>query len=234
MSEEFAPYPPYRSLTLQLQALAGTGGALPDVENQADAEAAFREIYRAVLAAKRANRRVHLSIVGGRKVFAVYGMAAAQLLFDDDDYLWYVLAGGKFFADERLHPEPGDEARLVRVPVLRWSTISPVLTDLSQIDDPFEAAEQQRTLQLRQTLDEARAFVLGALSGAERLVVKLLAREGLTDEQIAERLSLSPKTVGHHLSSTYAKARAHWQLEEVGRHQLIALLQLYFVLESRE
>ncbi len=234
LREEFAAYPPYHSLTLQLQPLASASGALPDVETQADAEAAFRAIYRAVLNAKRAGRRVHLSIVGGRKVFAVYGMAAAQLLFDDDDCLWYVLVGGKFFADERLHPGPGDEARLVPVPVLRWSTISPVLTELSQVEDPFEAAERQRALGLRQALDEARAFVLDKLSDAEQPVVKLLVREGLTDEQIAERLSLSPKTVGHHLSSAYAKARARWQLEQVGRHQLAALLKLYFVLESRE
>ena len=39
-----------------------------------------------MLTAKRADpqRTVHLSIVGGRKVFAVYGMPTAQLRFDDD------------------------------------------------------------------------------------------------------------------------------------------------------
>jgi len=230
LREEFASYPAYHSVTLHLQPIAGAESVLPDVETQADAEAAFRAIYRTVLAAKRAGRQVHLSIVGGRKVFAVYGMAAAQLLFDDDDCLWYVLAGGKFFADERLHPEPGDEARLVRVPVLRWSTISPVLTDLSQIDDPFEAAEQQRTLQLRQALDEARAFVLGALTASEQRVVELLVREGLPDADIAERLSLSPRTVERHLGEAYAKACAHWGLANVNRTQLVTLLHLYYAL----
>jgi CRISPR-associated protein Csx14 len=228
---EFDSYPPYRSIPLRLQPIAGPAGALADVETAADAAAAFRAVYRVVLEAKRVapQRTIHLSIVGGRKVFAVYGMAVAQLLFDDEDCLWYVLAGGRFLAEGRLHPGPGDEARLVRVPVLRWGTVSPILTDLSRFDDPFQAADHQREKKIRERMEEARAYVLGSLSGAERPAVELLALEGLTDEQIAERLSLSARTVSHHLASAYAKARAHWGLPEVGRHQLIALLQMFFV-----
>jgi CRISPR-associated Csx14 family protein len=224
LRQEFASHPAYQALQLHLQPIPG----LADVTSQAEAETAFRAMYQAVLAAKRAGQTVHLSIVGGRKVFAVYGMAAAQLLFDDDDCLWYVLVGGKFWADERLHPAPGDEARLVRVPVLRWGAISPVLTDLSQVDDPFEAAERQRALRLREQLDEARAFVLGSLSGAEQRVVELLVREGLSDNDIGQRLSLSPRTVEHHLREAYRKAAARWELPGVNRTQLVTLLNLYY------
>lgn len=228
---EFAAYPAYRSLSLSLQPVPHLDKPIPDIQSPAEAEAAFRAIYRAVLSAKRAERTVHLSIVGGRKVFAVYGMAAAQLLFDDDDCLWYVLAGGKFLAEERLHPEPGDEAKLVRVPVLRWGTISPILTDLSRLDDPFEAAERQRELQLRRQLEDARAFVLGAMTGGERRVVELLVQEGLGNAQIAENLTLSPRTVERHLGEAYRKAAAHWELPAVSRTQLVALLHLYYALK---
>ena len=234
LREEFTSHLAYQPLAFHLQPIPGSAGDLADVATEADAEAAFRAIYRAVLAAKRAdpNHVLHLSIVGGRKVFAVYGMATAQLLFDDDDSLWYVLVGGEFFTSERLHPELGDEARLVRVPVLRWGTISPMLTDLSQIDDPFEAAERQRELQLREALDEARAFVLGALTGAEQRVVELLVREGSSDADIGERLSLSPRTVEQHLRAAYRKAAARWEMPDVTRAQLVALLNLYYRLRG--
>ncbi len=232
LRQEFASHPPYQSLALRFQPVTSTYGVLPDVETQADAEAAFRTIYQAVLQAKRDGCQVHLSIVGGRKVFAVYGMAAAQLLFDDDDCLWYVLAGGKVFAEERLHPQPDDEVRLIRVPVLRWSTISPILTDLSQIEDPFRAAELQRSLRLREELDEARAFVLGSLTASEKRVVEPLVREGLSDAEIAARLLLSSRTVERHLGEAYAKACAHWGLAAVNRTQLVALLHLYYSLSG--
>jgi DNA-binding CsgD family transcriptional regulator len=120
----------------------------------------------------------------------------------------------------------------VRVPVLRWSTISPVLTNLSQVYDPFAAVEQQRALRLREALDEARVFVLGSLTEAERRVVALLVREGLSDAQIAERLGLSRSTVGTHLEHIYNKARAHWELGELNRSQLVGLLNLYYTLNA--
>jgi DNA-binding NarL/FixJ family response regulator len=42
------------------------------------------------------------------------------------------------------------------------------------------------------------------LSAREIEVLKLVA-QGLTDPQVAERLYLSPRTVGHHLTSIYRK-----------------------------
>jgi DNA-binding CsgD family transcriptional regulator len=49
--------------------------------------------------------------------------------------------------------------------------------------------------------------VLG-LTRREREVLELVA-EGLTNAQIAGRLWISCKTVGHHLESTYAKLGVH-------------------------
>jgi len=227
---EFAAHPPYQNIPLELQSILSPSTEGADTEQ--DARASFRAIYRAVLEAKRAGYTVHLSIVGGQKILAVYGMAAAQLLFDDDDALWYVLAGGAFFNEERWHPAPGDEAQLVRVPVLRWGTLSPALTDLRQIEDPFEAVERQQALLLAERLEEARAFVLGTLSGAERRVLELLVREGLGNIEIAERLSLSPRTVERHLGEISGRAGVKWGLENVSRAQLIALLNFYYVTRS--
>jgi DNA-binding CsgD family transcriptional regulator len=46
------------------------------------------------------------------------------------------------------------------------------------------------------------------LTRREREVLELVA-EGLTNAQIAARLWISCKTVGHHLESTYAKLGVH-------------------------
>ena len=231
LQTEFELFPAYQAIHFTLSPISSPAGPLTDIESEADAEDAFRGLYRLLLEVKRAEptRPVHLSITGGRKVLAVYGMAAAQLLFDEEDTVWYVLAGGRFLAEERLHPGPEDEAKLVRVPVLRWGTISPILTDLSQVDDPFAAVKLQGERRVREALSEAR-FFLESLTEAERRVVALLVQEGLSDSQIAERLTVSSSTIGTHLEHVYRKARVHWGLSELNRSQLIGLLSTYFTL----
>jgi len=230
---EFATFPAYRGLKITQRPICQANGKpVPDIESPEDAEVIFREIYRCVWEAKRNGQCVHLSIVGGRKVMAVYGMATAQLLFDEHDALWYVLVGGQFFLTERLHPTPEDDARLISVPILRWSNLSPILTDLSEIDDPFQAIERQSRLRLREQIEMARAFVGGVLSPAERRVVRELVKHGGGDIEIAEQLSLSPRTVERHLGEAYAKAAVHWGLTTVTRAQLVALLNLFFQLQE--
>jgi CRISPR-associated protein Csx14 len=231
LKAEFAsgPYPSTNLLTLELGASAGP---LADVDSAPGAEATFVAIYRAVRAEKLAGRRIHFSLAGGRKTMAVFGMAAAQMLFDEGDRLWHLVSYGKLLEEKRMHAGPGESASLIEIPVILWSAVSPVLTDLSQIDDPFAAAERQRSLRLQEALELARTFVMGSLSPAQRPVVELLVREGLSDADIAGRLSLSPRTVERHLGDAYRVARAHWDLPVVNRAQLVALLHLYYALKG--
>jgi CRISPR-associated protein Csx14 len=225
---EFRRYRPYRRLSLHLRPLKSHGQALSEIDTEEEARVAFQAIYRTMLEVKRAEQQVHLSIVGGRKVLALYGMAAAQLLFEDDDRLWYVLAGAAVQESDRLHPAPSDVVRLIHVPVLRWSTISPALIGFREIEDPFEAVERQEELRLQQVLEEARSFVLGVMTARERDVVALLVRKGLTNVEIGRRLDLSPRTVEGYLGEICSKAAVHWGLGNVSRTQLVALLNFYF------
>ena len=200
------------------------GQPVADVDTPASIEAALRVVYRLIHRAKKAGYQIHLSIAGGRKTMAVFGMLAAQLLFDDDDHLWHLYSGGDFLHSKRLYPQAGDDVHLIPIPVLQWSTVSPILRNISETEDPFEALEQYRRLHLEEKLTQARAFMLGSLSAAERSVVTLLMKEGLGDKEIAKRLNLSPRTVGAHLSSAFAKAADHWGLQGVTRTQLVSLL----------
>jgi CRISPR-associated Csx14 family protein len=165
----------------------------------------FRVLFRETLAAKREGKTVHLSIAGGRKTMAVYGMVVAQMLFDDDDHLWHLLSTGKILKEKRMQSQPGDEVKLIPIPVLRWSAVSPVLTELARHDDPWEALQEQRQLRLRTEWQRKKEFVERTLTRAEREVVELLVREGLSNEAIAQRQHRSVRTVGNHLSHVYDK-----------------------------
>jgi CRISPR-associated Csx14 family protein len=225
LREEFA----HSQLPMQWMAMRDENGLLlQDVETPQAARSAFRALYGEVRRAKLNGEKVHLLIAGGRKTQAVYGMLAAQLLFDDDDCLWHLFSGGDFLASKRMHPQAGDEVHLVPIPVVLWWRVSPVMLDLIQYEDPFDALERQKALRLAERMEEARGFVRGALTPAEERVVALLVREGQSDQEMAEKLSLSPRTVEQHLRSAYLKAANHWMLEDVKRAQLVALLSLFY------
>ena len=209
------------------------GIPLMDVDSAPASREAFRVLYREIKAAKQGNRQVHLSIAGGRKIIAVYGMAAAQLLFDSDDRVWHIFSVPTLIESRALHPEPG-EAALIQVPVLRWSEVSPALTDLILSDDPFEALRRQEELRQTDALRASREFVERALSPAEQEVVQAVVCDGLTDAEIAERTYRSSRTVGHQLSSAYAKARAFFGLNRADRHTLTSLLTSYYVLKNEK
>lgn len=229
LREEFSRSPYNSMYDLQLIPIQDKlGSPVPDVEKPLETEAAFSTIYNEIRSAKMNQMKVHLLIAGGRKTLSLFGMAAAQILFDQDDLLWHLSSGDEYRNSKRMHPQPGDETHLIPIPVIRWSQVSPILTDLNQFIDPFQAVDYLQKLQIDQKIEKIRVFIADTLTPGEERVVSLLATQGLSDNQIAERLILSPRTVEGHLRSAYAKAAAHWEIIEVNRSTLIALLSLYY------
>jgi len=218
-----SPQTPLRSLELSYQSTP-----LQDITQPDEVESAFQALYAEVRSAKLADRRVHLQIAGGRRTLSVFGMAAAQMLFDDQDRLWHLASHPELEASGRLHAAVGEWARLIPIPVIAWGRLSPAFDALRRVDDPLAAAQALSRLRLREQWDAARIFVLTRLSPAELSAVELLSREGLGQNEIAARLSLSPRTVEQHLRSAYRKAAEHWDLEDVNQAQLVRLLSLYF------
>lgn len=230
LKEDFSNSEYSRKLALQMVPLVDDlGHPLSDVETPQAAQSAFKALYQLIRSVKKRGNVIHLSIAGGRKTLALYAMVAAQLLFDENDRLWYLFSSGDYLASKRLHPSPNDDVSLVPIPVILWSKVSPMAAQLREVDDPFEAIQRIEDLRLQEKLENAREFINGSLTQAEKRVVEILVRDGLSDVEIAERLFLSPRTVEQHLRSAYLKAAAHWGLKNVNRAQLVALLQYFFI-----
>lgn len=233
--QEVASQAHYGSLLFAFHPIAAANGQpFDDVESEAASRAAFSLLFHLVRQAKLNQEQVHLCIAGGRKVTSIFGMAVAQLLFEESDCLWHLYSSGDFLTSKRLHPQPGDAVHLLRIPVALWSSVSPVLLDLAQIEDPFEAYERQRASKLRQEYQRAKEFLERKLTPNERQAVGLLVREMASDEEIAQRLIKSRRTVEQQLRSAYRKAEDYFEISEVGRVHLIALLKIYYTLEQTE
>lgn len=222
---------PYRPVPV-----TGDQGPVADIATEADTAALLRTLYHVVLAEKRAGRLVHLSIAGGRKPMAVYSMVVAQLLFDDDDRVWHLLSEGWRPGDERvMHLRPGVAALLVPVPVLRWSAVSPVLTELALREDPWEAIQAQRAMRQEEDRRRKREFLEEWLTRAEREVVRLVC-QGLDNAAVARQLHKKEKTVINQLTTIYDKFhewRGYRTDVPVSRAVLVAEFAPYFALEER-
>ncbi len=219
----------YRSIPV-----GGNNGSEADVVKEEETAGFLRTLYRIVLAEKRSGRVVHLSITGGRKTMAVYGMVVAQLLFDEEDRVWYLLSKDWKPGDKRvMHVRLSERVWLVPVPVLRWSSVSPVLTVLALREDPWESIQAQRAIRLEENQRRKQEFLERWLSRAEREVVRL-ACLGLDNAAIARHLHKSERTVANQLTSIYAKLhewRGFRTDVPVSRAVLVAEFAGYFAME---
>ena len=186
------------------------GVPVRDIRTEEDARSAFRTIYRVVLEQKRAGRTVHLSVAGGRNSMVVYGAATAQILFDAGDRLWHIVSTADFEHSRLMHRRRRLEAALAPIPVLRWGTISPVLTALVREQDPFRAVVAQEQLAAQQSDRQREEFLTEELTAAEWRVAADFVTHGGTDREIAARLAVSPRTVGTHLGRVYDKMHAYF------------------------
>ncbi len=169
---------------------------------------------------KRAGYRIHLNLSGGRKLLAVGAMTVAQLLFDDDDRIWYLLSAPGLVASRALFADDPAEVTLEAVPLLRWSPAPPILTDVALAEDPVAAitAQQERLAAAK------RRFLRQTLTSAEREIAGHVIRTGATDAETARALHKSARTVSHQLAAVYDKLRLFLEVRDdvrVDRYTLI-------------
>jgi CRISPR-associated protein Csx14 len=201
--------------------ISGPGGPVADMLDAEDFGTTLAALYSTVRNCKADGGRVHLNLTGGRKLMALCGMTVAQLLFDDDDRLWYLQSPPDLVASKALFANDPRRLTLVAIPLLRWSPAPPILTDLALADDPVAAL----TWQHEQLAAAKRRFLAQELTEAERAAAELVIRTGAPDAELARLLHKSPRTISHQLTVVYDKLRVFMGVREdvrVDRHTLIA------------
>ncbi|MDW8318519.1 MAG: CRISPR-associated ring nuclease [Anaerolineae bacterium] len=226
-----------RPCRYRLVGLVVGGRAIEDVRNEAEARAAMAAIFHEVQVLKKRGLVVHLSIAGGRKSMAVYGMATAQLLFDSDDRLWHVFSSPAFEASGAMHPQGPNDADLVRIPVLPISTVFPGMVSLLTSPDPLAILDNKLLLMDLEGRRQRETFLRQLTDAERRLVDALMTPLALhgrppDDRELARKLIVAPHTITKRFSDIYAKLRAHIGVleeeERVDRSTLIYYLAPYY------
>lgn len=210
----------------QRRLLQGRRGPIADITTEAEAEQTFNSLFQIVRRYKLDGYHIHLNVAGGRKPMSIYGMVTAQILFDDDDYLWHLVSNEVLVKSRRLFPDPGDEYSLVPVPVIRWTDRSPLEMGLAQAETPEEALREQETLRRDMRCE---LFLKGELTPSEREVALLLA-QGLSNQAIAVHRGTKMNTVTKQVSAIYDKWRVYFGVAEGTpvRDAVVAELAGYF------
>lgn len=182
---------------------------LADVLTPAEMDTFTEVLYTVVRTWVAKRGRVHLLLAGGRKSMTMLGMSVAQLLLGPDDRVWYLHSDEALRQSGRMRMGAGDQAQLIRIPLVQRTPAPPVLTRSFQAATPADALHELEAEQARRVAH----FLKRVLTPAERDLALLIRQEVLTVKEIAARLHKSPKTVTNQLTIIYNKLEAEFGLE---------------------
>ncbi len=187
---------------------------LPDIRNEADADAVWCAVYQLLTTLKAQGRPLHLCIAGGRRTMALLTFSAAMLLCGHQDHVWHMYTPTGFLKRARdgavMHAQSTDGVRLIRVPFVPWGTYFPALRKLVHSSAEVIAAQ---TAELEATEYARCQNVFAQLTKRQREVLRLLAA-GCTPQDIAERLHVTLATVNAHKTAILDQCRIAWNLPE--------------------
>lgn len=203
-----------QSCRLRLVPIRRGNDRLPDIRDEADAEATWQTVYQLLTNLKDQGRRLHLCIAGGRRMMALLSMSAAMLLFGHQDRVWHIYTPPDFLEMAQdgtiMHARPEDGVHLIEVPVVPWGAYFPALRDLVQPPAQIIAG---RTRWLDRTERARCRAVVDRLTPRQLEVLRAFAA-GQTPQEVAESLVISLKTVDSHKTAILSECRLAWGLPD--------------------
>ncbi len=175
LQDNFKTYP---QITWFQEVLREGDVPMNDVATVAQIDVAFQQTYALIRRLKLQGATIHLSIAGGRKTMTSFVLSVANLLFDQSDKVWHLVSSSALMSSNAMHSTESDVCYLVEVP---------------QFHHFHESSSKQ--------IEE----FLRLLTPSEKEVFDLLIQHGMSNDQIAARLSKSSKTVANQLTGIYRK-----------------------------
>jgi len=184
---------------------------LPVIQNAADAEATRQTVHTLITQLKQNGRTLYLSIAGGPRMMALMTLSAAQLHCGHQDKVWHMYTQPDFLMQAKterlLHDERGSRVQMIEVPLIPWGAYLPQFRAAAS---PLEMMSAQ-TNWLSQTERQRCQTVWQELTARQKEVLRAFA-QGLTPQEVAERLVVSVKTVDTHKTKILAECKPAWEL----------------------
>lgn len=221
-----------RPCPLRTVAIEDAAQRLDDIADEAAAEATWQTVHRLLSRLKDEGRRLHLVVTGGPRLIGLMAMSAATLLFDHQDRLWHLFTPRPLREEARggaiLHVGPDAGVRLIQVPMAPWGAYFPALRALASATSAQAVAARAQWM----NTDQRRRCqaVVKRLTDRQVEVLRAFA-DGLSPQEVAERLGITLKTVDSHKSAILEECRAAWELpteERLTYHFLRRQFAAYF------
>ena len=191
-----------------------SGKPLRDVRTETDAEAVWMDVREVLRRLKGDGRDMHLVIAGGRRMIGFMALSAAMLLFGHMDKAWHMFTEPEFLERARdgaiRHDPSGEQVRLIQIPMVPWGAYFPTLRVLSGAT-PGEAISAQ--VQELDSMNLRRCREVWEHLTPRQQEVLLAFAEGLTPQEVAEKLVITLKTVDSHKTPILDECRNAWGLE---------------------
>jgi len=205
---------------------------LDDIVDEVSADGALNTIHQLIRSLKRQHRCIHLSITGGRRLMSSIATEAALLNFTHSDHIWHIYTPEavqrQAHEGSLMHISPHDGIHLIERHFVPWGTyfselpqvISNVQETLHFQKRKMDILERTRCDQIAQQATERQLDVLRAFA------------EGLNIQEVAERLSITTRTVDAHKTKLLELCREVWAIEQstsrLGYHFLYKTFAPYF------
>ncbi len=190
------------------------GAPVSDIHSEASTDAVLNTFHHLLQHLKQQSISVHLCISGGRRMLGVLAMSAALIHFDYGDRIWHLYSTDAIRTQTHegtlLHLPPGTPGvRLLPVPVRPWGYLFSALRVSPDADARAAMASQDAALAVAE--DARCQLVYDRLTPRRRDVLRAFA-EGLTPQQVANKLSIELSTVSSHQTAIYQECQAVWDL----------------------